>query len=151
MMMMPRRLPGRIAEILDHPYWGSGALIAKTAVSAASIIWGVLALIQNDPLEPAEFPFYMSLVWLMPADHWAFGAIIIGAMAQWRLMTKQPPVPWGALGYFAMLVFWAYLAVSNFTVGLSIRPARTASVCVIGMLALYAFLTNPRKHGSPER
>lgn len=129
---------------LSHPYWGSGPLIAKTAVSLATVLWGAAVVLEHNPLDPAEFPLYMTMVWVMPANHWGVGAFLIGVTAFARLVMRKPPVPIGACGYFAMMMFWSYLAVTIFTLPLQLRPAQASAVFVIGVLSIYAFLANPR-------
>lgn len=133
-----------LSRAVTHPYWGSGSLIAKTAVSLASVMWGLVVLVDHSPMEPAEFPLYMTMVWAMPASHWGYGSVLLGLGTFLRLALRKPPIPIGSLAYFAMMMFWSYLAVSLWTLPLELRPAQASAVFVIGVLSVYAFLANPK-------
>lgn len=135
----------RTVTIFTHPYWGSGPFIAKFSVALATILWGTAVLIEANPLDPQDFPAYFTLVNAMPSSFWAWGAFIIGGGTVLRLMLKKPPVAWGALVYFAMMMFWCYLAVTLWIQPYPLRPAQAAGCVTIGLLAIYAFMATPRR------
>jgi FtsH-binding integral membrane protein len=143
-MTIASLLFNRTVTIFTHPYWGSGPFLAKLAVAAATFLWALAVMIEGNPLDPLEFPLYITMTNFMPAKYWAWGAFGMGVGSLIQLMLKRPPVSFGAIAYFGMMMFWAYIAVSIWTI-FPYRPAHVAAVSVIGALSVYAFMATPRR------
>lgn len=131
-------------SIWRHPYHYAASLIAKLATNVATLIWAVVVLSSDNALLPDRFSFYATMTNIMSEDYWATVALAFAGFGAFRLLSKAPPVWWGAIGYGLQMIFWTYLAIAYAASGISLRPATTAWLTVGALLSVYAFASNPR-------
>lgn len=143
-----------VASLLDNPYQYSGQVVAKLCVNAATAIWATVVLVKPDALR--AWPGAAFTGSLYTEDVFAAVLLIVSALAIVRLFRQRRPLLLGACAYGLMLLLWLYtwttlvIAIGN---GITAtRPGQFAGVTVITALALFAFVSNPKRKrdGSPS-
>ena len=135
-----------IDRIFHHPYQYSGAVIAKLSVCVATLTWAALVLYY--PNATISNPNYSHMLRIIPnEDVWAYTLLIIAGLLLFRILLCRPPHRVGVAGYFALGLFWTYLWL-GLVFAPRVWPTGTAASTVVVVLALYAFIANP-KRGSP--
>lgn len=135
-----------VNRVFRHPYQYTGAVIAKLAVCLATLTWSGLVLLH--PNATGANPNYSHMLRLLPdEDAWAvaFGVVALGLALRILLCTRPHRI--GVAGYFLLGLFWLYLWL-GLVLAPRIWPTGTAAGTVVVVLALYAFIANP-KRGSP--
>lgn len=132
-----------LEKILHNPYQYSATILAKGAVNIANICWCVVVLLKEDALSP--FSSYRPMLALFPEDVWAWGLLVLSSIMLYRLVRCMQPRKLGFLAYMLVVGFW-----SNIWWGIVIQPgpfwpAAFASVTVVVLLALFAFISNPKR------
>jgi len=143
-----------ISHILDNPYQFGAAVFAKLAVNAATMIFFGVVLIKDNAF--AKWPGREFL----PADPAAeniaenFVAAIVIAVASYavyRLVRKRPPAWFGVVYYALTALVWLYVWVTlliAITEGTTdVRPGQLAGISTITGIALFAFISNPKRAG----
>lgn len=142
------------AALLDNPYQYSGQVVAKLCVNAATAIWAIVVFVKPDALRTWPGSAFSGSVYT--EDVFATVLLVISGFALVRLFRHRRPLMFGACAYGAMLLLWLYtwttlvVAISN---GITAaRPGQLAGVTVITALALFAFVSNPKRtrDGSPS-
>jgi len=134
-----------LERVFHNPYHYSATLLAKLSVNIATILWSVVVLLKTDALGP--FYSYRVLISVMDEDYWAILMLTISSTLFYRLIRCYPPRRVGAIGYVLIGGLW-----SNIWWGIVIQPgpfwpAAFGSVTVILVLALFAFIANPKRRG----
>lgn len=138
-------------SIFGHPHHYAASIVAKLATCLATIIWAVVVLSRQNALEPDRFSFYAVMTNIMPEDNWALFSLFFAAGGVYTLIAKTKPRWWGGIGYALQTMFWSYLAGTYvFFSPLPLRPATAASIIVIAILSVYAFVANPRRKLSAD-
>lgn len=133
-------------RVSHHPYQYSGAVIAKIAVCMATLVWAGLVL--TYPNATASNPNYAHMLMIVPnEDVWAAVLGTVAAMLLLRVVLCRRPHRIGVAGYFILGLFWTYLWL-GLLLSPKVWPTGTAAGAVVMVLALYAFIANP-KRGSP--
>lgn len=142
-----------IGSILDNPYQYSGQVVAKLCVNLATVVWALVVLIKPDAI--ANWPATFAPPGSINEDVLALVLLTLSAFATWRLVKKSRPVGMGVCVYPIFLILWLYtlttllIAVVNGVT--SPRPGQLAGVLVVTLLAIFAFVSNPkRRDGSPS-
>lgn len=135
-----------VDRIFRHPYQYSGAVIAKLAVCVATLTWAGLVLYY--PNATGNNPNYAHMLRIVPdEDVWALALGLIAVALLLRTLLCLRPHRIGVAGYFALGLFWVYLWL-GLMLAPRVWPTGTAAGTVVVVLALYAFIANP-KRGSP--
>lgn len=133
-------------RVFHHPYQYSGAVIAKLSVCVATLVWAALVLLYPDAT--AANPNYRHMLRLLPdEDLWAWGLGAVSILLLIRIVLCTRPHRIGVAGYFILGLFWVYLWL-GLVLSPRVWPTGTAASTVVMVLALYAFIANP-KRGSP--
>lgn len=133
-------------RVFHHPYQYSGAVIAKITVCVATLVWAGLVL--RYPNATANNPNYAHMLMIVPnEDVWAAVLGTVSAMLLLRVVLCRRPHRIGVAGYFILGLFWTYLWL-GLLLSPKVWPTGTAAGTVVMVLALYAFIANP-KRGSP--
>lgn len=117
--------------LCDNPYYRSGGIVAKLAVSCATSIWAALSIYGGDSgfVIPACFL-------ILSAAH------MLWFVAHWR-----PPFVLAMIGYLAMFVLWGrvvgYLIIFQRPPSIEESAACISTAVILGGVAL---VTGP-KHG----
>jgi hypothetical protein len=142
-----------LASLLDNPYQYSGQVLAKLCVTIATVIWACVVLWKPGALVlwPGSSYFFT------PAgeDLLAASMLILSLCAFLRLLFRSVPLIVGAAVYGAFLLVWLYtwatLVFAIYAGITAMRPGQLAGVTVVTALAMFAFISNPKKrrYGSP--
>lgn len=134
-------------SIWRHPHHYAASIVAKLATNAATLIWALVVLAKPNALNPNRFSFYQLMLDFAPEDVYAWTAIALSLIGILRIVMKATPHWWGGIGYFVQMIFWMYIAYT-YTVlsSLPLRPATAAWLLVGALLAIYAFVANPRTY-----
>jgi hypothetical protein len=132
--------------ILRNPHHKSGAVIARIAVTAATIIWSIVGLYNDGVLLPAPYGPMMLRYGPEAAYGWFF--LSISSFMLYRIVRQSKPHPVGIIGYGILGVGWLYVDVVLWLFVRPMYPAALAWVTVGTALAVYAFIANPR--GAPH-
>lgn len=133
-------------SIFANPYHTSGALVARIAVSWATILWALVVMYKPDALKtwPGS-----DIVGVVHENYIAAGMLITAVVAQLRLVFHRRPLRIGGCVYALMALLWVYsLATLLIAINLgttALRPGQVASVTIVAALALFAFVSNPRR------
>lgn len=149
----PRTLGCRIcallASVLNNPYQYSGQVIAKLSVNLGTMIWA--AVVMWKPGALATWPGPGSTLPILHEDLFAAIVFVLAAVASARLIFKSVPVKLGACVYGIFLLLWLYtfitLLIAIGTGATALRPGQLAGVTVVTALAIYAFVSNPKRTG----
>lgn len=142
-----------LAHLLDNPYQYSGQVVAKLCVNLATIIWACVVLWKADAL--IAWPGSTALFLWFHEDALAGLLLFCAAFATMRLLLRSAPLRIGSCVYGVFLLLWLYtwatLVVAINTGVTILRPGQLAGVSVVAALAMFAFISNPKKqrHGSP--
>ncbi len=142
-----------VASLLDNPYQYSGQVLAKICVTIATGLWAGVVLWKESALErwPGSSFFFTA----RGEDILAASLLLLAICAFLRLLFRAVPLILGAGVYGVFLLVWLYtwtslmFAISS---GMTVlRPGQFAGVTVITALAMFAFISNPKKrrYGSP--
>lgn len=138
----------RIQGLLSNPYHYSGAIVARLAVSVATIIWSVIVLLQTDAL--ARWPGASVITRYIHEDAFAWFMMVISIMAIYRIVRQSKPIKLGACIYAVMALLWAYtfasLMVAIHYGETILRPGQVSAILAVTVLALFAFISNPKSH-----
>lgn len=137
-----RRFWLRFQSVVFHSkFHTSGAIVARIAVCAATLIWAGMVLIDGGALERELYGSILGHV----ASPWVYGAVlgVIALTLLARLWFDCTPHWIGVVGYG--LILFAWLFVAAFLIITQRPPLLTVSalVVVIAGVALYAFLASP--------
>jgi hypothetical protein len=137
-----------IIDALRNPYLLAGAVVARLAVNLATVIWATIVLAKADALTP-----FAGYYWLLRIAHenvWAGGLCAVALYQMYRLIIHAKPHKYG-LGYALMALFWMYVWWSIVVNPGPIWPAAFACVTTIGLVAVFAFISNPKatRHANP--
>ncbi len=137
----------RRLSIFENPYHTSGALVARIAVSWATIIWSSVVMYKDDALKywPGSDVVHMT----GGEDHIAAILLVAAIIAQVRIVVHHRPMRTGSIVYAMMALVWVYSLITlviAINTGVTIlRPGQLAGNAVIAALALFAFVSNPRR------
>jgi hypothetical protein len=131
---------------LRNPYHNSGAIVARLAVSVATLIWSVIVLLVDDALRPTSYGDILTRY--ASEDMYAWAAFCAAAPSIYRIVRQSRPHPLGIVGYVMMMAGWGFVASILILSQRPIQPTSTACTLTITALAVYAFLANPRLKGS---
>lgn len=143
-----------LSSLLDNPYQYSGQVIAKLCVNIATMIWACVVIYKTDAL--ITWPGSASLFLWFHEDALAVVLLLLSFFATLRLLFRSAPIRIGACVYGVLLLLWLYvwttLVVAINTGLTAMRPGQLAGVTVVAALAMFAFISNPKKrrHGSPS-
>lgn len=129
--------------IFHNPYQYSAAILAKGAVTMSTILWSVVVLIKPNALGP--FHAYDRMLELLPEDVWAIWLICVALWLLIRLVLCMRPRAIGAVGYMLLGGFWAHVWWGIVINPGPFWPASFASVSCVVVLALFAFIANPKR------
>mgnify|MGYP006921301424 CR=1 FL=1 len=136
-----------ISGLLQNPYQYSGQVIAKMCVNVATIIWSIVVLFKPDAL--THWPGPQLSAGIVGENFVAALFIVLASIATARLLIKSTPRALGACVYGAFLLLWLYtlttliLAIASGVTAL--RPGQLSGVIVVNALAVFAFVSNPKK------
>lgn len=139
--------------LLNNPYQYSGQVIAKLAVNFATIIWALVVLFKPDALRTWPGSVFSGSIYA--EDVLALVLLLLCAIALVRLFTHRRPLALGACVYGLLLLLWLYtwttLIVAVYNGVTAARPGQLASVTIVTALAMFAFISNPKRKrdGSP--
>ncbi len=142
-----------VGRLLDNPYQYSGQVLAKLCVNVATIIWALVVLVKPGALR--VWPGALFSGDQSGEDVLAIVLLLLCAAALWRLLKRSRPLTAGACVYGVLLLLWLYtfatLLVAVHTGLTAPRPGQLAGVTVVTALAMFAFISNPkrRRDGSP--
>lgn len=127
--------------IFRHPHYHSGAVIARLAVSGATLFWAIVVLVENDALAITRYGAPLTAI---VGENWIAGAFAVIAVGSiYRICRLLPPNPWGILPYLSMALLWVYADLMI----LATRPWQPTAlgwVTVGVFLAAFALVANPR-------
>lgn len=141
-----------IASLLDNPYQYSGQVVAKLSVNLATMIWALVVLLKPDALKAWPGSFNE----VLHEDLFAGTLLLLAVVAVARLLYKTSPRKLGACVYGVFLLLWLYtlatLLIAIQTGITAARPGQLAGVTIVTILAVFAFVSNPKRHrdGSPS-
>lgn len=132
-----------IVNPLRHPYYKPTVVLARACANIATLIWSIVVVIQKDALVTA----HTSYAWIdsvVPEDliAWCFGMVALSQTA-WLLLCL-PPVRFGSIGYGVQAFSWTFVWISML-MATPIPPTGAACVPIIAGLAIYGFISNPRR------
>lgn len=140
-----------VTKWFRSPHYAPAAIAARAAVNVATIIWSVIVLSREHALDSTRFVAYRSMLRIAPEDGWALLALLCSLSGMARLVAKSRPHWTSAIGYFLMMLFWNYLALSLLVyAAFPLPPATAAGITVVAGLSLYAFVSNPKSPGAPD-
>lgn len=143
-----------VASLLDNPYQYSGQVVAKMSVNLATIIWAAVVLYKPDAL--VCWPGSTLFSDVLHENALACILLVLSIVSSVRLVYKSSPRKLGACVYGVFLLLWLYTfatLIITIQAGVTaIRPGQLAGVTVITVLAVLAFVSNPKRHrdGSPS-
>lgn len=143
-----------IVHLLDNPYQYSGQVVSKLCVNLATIIWACVVLYKADAL--IAWPGSALIFLWFHEDALAAVLLLCAFFATLRLLFRSAPLRIGSCVYGVFLLLWLYtwatLVVAISTGTTAMRPGQLAGVTVVAALAMFAFISNPKKrrHGSPS-
>lgn len=143
-----------VASLLDNPYQYSGQVVAKLSVNLATMIWALVVLLKPDALARWPAPLFVDNP--ICENILAGALLLLTVIATIRLVYKASPRKLGACVYGIFLLLWLYtlatLLIAVQTGITAARPGQLAGVAVVTILAVFAFVSNPKRHrdGSPS-
>lgn len=143
-----------LSTVLDNPYHYGGQILSKLSVNIATMIWACVVIYKSDAL--IAWPGSASIFLWFHEDALAVTFLILSFFATIRLVFRSVPLPIGACVYGIFLLLWLYtwatLVAAIYTGDTALRPGQLAGVSVVAGLAMFAFISNPKKrhHGSPS-
>lgn len=143
-----------LSSLLDNPYQYSGQVVAKLCVNIATMIWACVVIYKSDAL--IAWPGSASIFMWFHEDALAAALLLLSFFATLRLIFRSAPIRIGACVYGVLLMLWLYtwatLVVAISAGQTAMRPGQLAGVTVVAALAMFAFISNPKKrrHGSPS-
>lgn len=142
-----------LPRLLDNPYQYSGQVVSKLCVNVATAIWSSIVIWKTDAL--VTWPGSASLFLWIHEDLVALLLLILSFSATLRLLFRSAPLRIGACVYGVFLLLWLYtwstLIVAVSTGVTQLRPGQIAGVTIVTALAMFAFISNPKRHyGSPS-
>lgn len=136
-----------VRSVFANPYHRSGAIVARLSVSFATIIWALIVMYKPNAL--ASWPGSDVINLAGGENHIAFGLLLASLIAIARVVYHYRPIRIGACIYGLMALLWVYslttLFVSIEDGRTALRPGQVACISVITVLALFAFVSNPRR------
>ena len=140
------------AHLLDNPYLYTGQLIAKLSVNLATMIWSAVVFVKPGAL--STWPGRVFADTARGEDWLSILLFLLALAATLRLLFKSVPLNMGACVYGIFLLLWLYtwstLVLAIYEGITAMRPGQLAGVTVITALAVFAFVSNPkRRYGSP--
>ena len=142
----------KLCKLLRNQYYAPAGYLARFSVNLATFLWGVIVLSRDNALAPRIYA-YQYMVDVMPEDYWALVGMVAAGIGMFRLIHRDRPRWWGALGYFALMFFWVFLTAAIILADLAAAtPAGLASITTIAILSIYASASHSRMQGgNPDR
>lgn len=142
-----------VRGLLDNPYQYSGQVVAKLCVNIATALWAIVVLFKESAL--ARWPGSFAPSGSANEDVLAALLLVACIAATWLLVRKDRPIGLGVCIYASFLALWLYtwstllVAIANGITAM--RPGQIAGVTVVLLLAIFAFVSNPKRKrdGSP--
>lgn len=131
-------------RMFEHPYLYSGGVIAKACTITATLIWSAVVLLPSASFD--SNPNYQHLLHIVPDEElWGAFFFVVSILLGWRLCNCSPPRMLGIIGYALLALLWSYLWWGVLIIPNQVpRPAAISSSTIQMVLALYAFISNPR-------
>lgn len=143
-----------LGGILDNPHHYGAAVLAKLAVNMASVIFCWIVLIKPDALSQWPGRIYFPAGGDTAENMVAVVMLGCAVIAIGRLIRKSPPMLFGAIYYALVTLGWLYvfttLCITIMTGDAPLRPGQFAGVATVTVLALFAFISNPKPSGERE-
>jgi len=137
----------RLCKLLQNQYYAPAGYLARFSVNLATIIWAVVVLYRDNALGPRLY-IYKYMVDVMPEDYWAWAGLVAAGMGMFRLVHRDRPRWWGALGYWVLMFFWVFLVAAVFFTDMeTVTPAGLGSITTIAVLSVYASASHSRTQG----
>jgi len=130
-----------LLDALKNPYLLAGAVVARMAINLATVLWATIVLAKTDALTP--FVGYYWMLQIASENTWAMTLCVVALYQAYRLVTHAKPFKYGP-GYAIMALFWMYIWWSIVVNPGPIWPAAFACVTTISILAICAFVSNPK-------
>lgn len=128
--------------VFRHPYYYSGAVIARLAVSGATLFWALVVLAEPNALAVTRYgapmTVYISENWIAAI----FAAISIGVI--YRILRRAPPNPWGVIPHLILTLLWLYAGIMIWATR-PWQPTALGWVTVGVFMAAFALVANPRQ------
>lgn len=135
-----------VREVFENPYHYSGAIIARLAVSFATIIWSVVVLFKQDAL--IRWPGSNIINNFIGENTFAGAMLFLALVAIYRLIYHAKPVKIDSCIYFLMALLWVYtfasLAMAIYYGETTLRPGQLSAILAVTVLSLFAFIANPK-------
>jgi hypothetical protein len=135
--------------LMDNPYFYSGSMVAQIAVDGGTLLWAILVVSKEAALASGG----SSIAWLFSEfeEDWLAYFFLLLAFTQllW-LALKLPPLwmtkrfHWGSVGYAVLSLWWSFVALNALFGPRPLQPTAAALTFTVSMLALYAFVANPK-------
>lgn len=140
----------RLRSLLENPYHYSGAVLARVTVCIATMLWSAIVLVKQDALAQWLGAALFSLA--QYENPIAAGFFMVAGVGLYRIIYQSKPIRVGACIYGLMALLWSYtfitLILAVYTGETTLRPGQVSAIFVVTVLALFAFITNPKRHGS---
>lgn len=144
-MIMMRTIVQFKDAVFHRPHFSESSVLARVMINFATALWGIQVLWKPEALDAKRFPFYDTMLRIMNEDLWAVGALILVCVGFVRMILGSSLRWWGSVGYAAMSLFWVYMDLSYVLEYRGIvHPSSFASLTVLAVLSVYAFVSNPR-------
>lgn len=135
-----------LTHILRNPHLLAGTVFARATASAASILWGLIVLLQESALANWE-KVYGPLIAIVHENVVAAILVSIGVTNLVRLWRYSKPYwPW-SIGYALLALWWCYAIFLVLIASPPFPPTAITGVTLCAFLSLVAFMSNPVKHG----
>lgn len=135
-----------VRGVLFNPYHYSGAVIARLAVSFATIVWAVIVLVKRDAL--IRWPGANLITDYVGENVFAVCMLFLASIALYRLVYQVKPLKIGGCLYFMMALLWVYtfasLALAIYYGETALRPGQVSAILIVTVLSLFAFIANPK-------
>lgn len=130
-------------HILNHPHYPTGNVLAKQATNAASILWSVLVLANENALHRTA---YVEVTKYVHENVIASALLILSVIQFAWLSFRWPPIPFGFLGYGLQFGWW--LGICALICQQSpVQPTALTGTALIATLAAFAFTSGRRGEG----
>lgn len=140
----------RLCKLLNNEHYAPAGYLARFCVNLATFIWSVVVLIRDDALGPRIY-LYRQMLAVMPEDAWAWLGIATVSIGMFRLVHRDRPRWWGAIGYWLLMVFWVFLDAAVIMSDQTITPAALGAISVVAFLSIYASASHSRvRRHEPE-
>lgn len=129
----------RLCKMLKNPYYAPAAYLARVAVNFATVIWATLALLDSGAENAKLYIHYRQMLSLMPVKYWAAIALSASGFGIYRLLHRNKPAWWGAIGYWALMIFWVYVGAAIVLVDMEfMTPVGVSGIVTVSFLSIYA-------------